>query len=230
MTTDRVLTIISVVIGLPAFLSLFITDQHRVAAILTTIIVVLIVLGRWWFKREEDRPQFSSLELRKILKITSADGKNATFERTERMKANFNGINEWWSRNMFQDGTVSDLTIDGALPDIVQSKRGGMNICKRFTRPLEKGEEVTITLKWTLLDAFLSPHESLIHNNSVHAKEVFITVELAKPCIRAEMRRTYGGDHGKMMPAPTLSMNNHKIEATIRKPRMGASYHVEWDW
>jgi len=223
MTTDRVLTIISIVIGLPAFLALFIANEHRLAAILTAIIVVLLILIRWWVKREEDRPQFTSLELRKVLKISSSDGRLATFERIERMKANFKGINEWWSRNMFQDGTVSDLTIDGTQPDLIQKGRGGLSVCKRFNRTLEKGEEVTITLRWTLHDAFLASHESMIHTNRVNAKEIFMTIELPRPCTRAEMRRTYGGDHGKLMTPPTLSMNNQKIDATIRKPRMGAS-------
>ena len=128
------------------------------------------------------------------------------------------------------DGSLENVLVDGSAPDLIEDNAGALDVCKRFSRPLEKGEEVTVSLSYELKNAFLKPRESVIHFNSSDVGELTITVELPRPCITAELRRTYSGDHGKVLDPPRLSANHQIIEATIRKPRMGASYHVDWTW
>ncbi len=230
MTTDRVLTIFSIIIGLPSFVALFISSEHRQAGAAWLVVILLLVVARWFWKREQEKPQFSSLELRKNFKILTTDGTSATYSRLEKLRVNFNGINEWWNRNILQDGTVSNILIDGVVPDTLESSVGSTNVCKRFSRPLEKGEELTIEMTYELHNCFTRPHECVIHNNSAKVPLITIVIDLPRPCFRAELRMTYSGDHGKLLAPPEVSKSNRRIEAKIRKPRMGASYHVEWDW
>ena len=86
MTTDRFIAILGVVIGLPAFFELFFSSEHRVEGALIAMIVVLGLAAFWWYRREDAKPQFSSLELRKTYRIVANDGSQATAQRIERLR------------------------------------------------------------------------------------------------------------------------------------------------
>ena len=230
MNTDRLLSVIGVIIGLPAFFALFFSSEHRVSGALTAAMVLLVLVAAWWYRKQESLPQFTTLELRKTFRITALDGSVATFERFERLKANRKGIQEWWSRGMTQDGSAKNIKINLRPPDITEINAGATDVGKRFDRALEKGEEVTISLTFDLENAFLRENESVIHDNASDVDELVIIVELPRPCIRAEVQQTYCGEHGKLLPKPTLTQDNHRIETKIKKPLLGASYNVDWTW
>ena len=230
MTTDRILTVIAIVLGLPGVIALFFTSEHRGQGVLLSLIVAILIVGAWWFRRQQDLTQFKCLELRKTVRIQAENGSLATYERSERMRANFNNISEWWNRGLMQDGTISDILIDNRPPDRIVPNCGGTDVCKLFERPLEKGEEVTVVLTCKHHNSYMTSREALVHTNSSSVAVLTIVVELPRPCTSAEVRRSYSGDHGKLEAPPKMSSNNQRIEACIRKPRMGASYHVEWNW
>jgi hypothetical protein len=231
VSTDRVIGITSLIIGIPAFLVLFISSAQRREAILCLVLVALVLGFRAYQTYLRNLPQFSILEIRKHLAIKNVDGTNAHFVATRKMRANFNGIVEFWHRNIIQDGTIVNIQIDQHIPDEVKIISGTTNVCKRFARPLTKGEEVTTELSFDYENSFCNPtREALIHNNPFKVREVEVVIDLPKPCIKAELRQTYMGEEGKLLPTPRLSNGNRKIEIKIKKPRIGASYHVEWDW
>ena len=230
MTTDRLIGILGLLLGLPAFFELLFSSEHRVEGALVAVPVVLVLCGYWWYRRQESQPQFSSLELRKTFRITALDGSTATYERFERLRANRKGIQEWWSRGMTQDGSIRNIRIDLRVPDMTEINAGATDVGKRFDRALEKGEELVVSLTYDLEDAFLRENESVIHDNASDVDELVIIIELPRPCIKAEVQQTYSGDHGKLLANPALTLNNHRIEAKIKKPRLGASYHVDWTW
>ena len=230
MNTDRAIAILGIIIGLPAFFALFFSNEHRLEGALVSVLVVFVVVGTWWYRRQQAKPQFTSLELRKTYIIQTTDGSLASAQRIEKMRANFHGITEWWNRALMFDGTVTNILIDGEPPSSIVDVVGTLEVCKRFPRPLEKDEVITISMTYELHDSFTKSSESVVHTNSTDVPELVIVVELPRPCITAEVRRTYSGDHGKLEAPPSVSTNHRIIEAKIKKPHMGASYHVDWTW
>ena len=231
MTVDRVLAIVGIIIGVPAFLALFIQSAHKREAILSLIIIALVVGFRMLLTYKRRRPQFSIRSVKKHFVIHDAAGATASFEGTRKMRANFKGATEFWYRNIVQDGSIANIKIDGKNPDVTETVCGTTHICKRFARPLEEGEEFETSFSYDLANSFTNPkREGVIHNNGFRTDEVELTVDLPRPCTRAEFRRTFVGDEGELLPSPTLSNGNLRITAKVKKPLIGASYHVEWDW
>jgi hypothetical protein len=231
MTVDRVLAIVGIVVGVPAFLALFVESVHRREAILALIIIALVIGFRMFVTYQSNKPQFEVLEVRKRFTIHDSAGTSAHFEGSRKMKANFKGVSEFWHRNIIQDGTISNIQIDGNAPDVTETVCGTTHLCKRFSWPLERGQVITTILSYDLTGSFCNPkHEGVIHNNPFKTDSVEMIVELPRPCIKAEFRRTYIGEEGELLPPPTLANGNKLISAQVKKPQVGASYHLEWDW
>jgi hypothetical protein len=231
VTTDRLIAILGVILGVPAFLALFVESAHRREAILTVIIVTLVLAYRAVVYYQNHLPPLSALEVRKHYAILDVAGTTATFEGTKRMKANSRGISEYWHRNISQDGSISEIKVDGRDPATVDVSCGTASICTRFDRPLEKGEEITTVLTYRLRDSFTNPsREGVTHVNSSRAKLVTMVVDLPRACNRAELTQSYAGEQSILLEGPKLSNGNRKLEAKIKKPLLGASYHLDWYW
>lgn len=231
MTTDRAIGLLGIVIGIPAFLALFFESAHRREAILSIVIIGLLIAYRVITVRQAGLPPLTVLEIAKQYVIEDAAGTLARFEAKRRMRANFSGVSEFWMRNIIQDGTIGDFQINGMAPAQVDTVCGTTHICDRFPRPLQKGEEITSTCTYTLRNSFTDPrHEGVIHSNTTKTKLVTLSVILPKPCINAEVIRTVGGQQPTPIGKPEITNNQRHLEVKIKKPQIGASYHLEWDW
>jgi hypothetical protein len=229
MNVDRVLAIVGIAIGIPGFLLLFISDQwvHGVL-----VLLLVCALAAWWFyaRWRDNLPVFTVLELTKRLTIISADGRSASLARSQKVRINHKGITEWWCRQISADGTVTNITIDQLPPDVTTSTGGTIQVCRRFQYPKQRGEEWESTLTYNIADSFTKPHEELIHMVAFRTKKLVLEVELPRNCTHADLRFTFGGEQGEKLSDPELSNNNRTITATIKRPRIGAQYHLGWEW
>lgn len=230
MNLDRLLGIIGIVIGVPGFLILFMSDKW-IEGILVLFLVMAIAGYQVYLYKQSQEPMFTVLRLDKEVRIHDDKGTKASFERRQHMKTNHPGLVEWWCRNIAADGTITNILIDGQAPDVLETSAGTIRVCRRFPRPLQKGEELTIVLTYDLTNSFLKNTESVVHLNVLKTREVVMSVELPRPCLSAETYMSYGGQQVTLInDKPAITMGNKRLEIAIKKPRLGAQYHLQWTW
>ncbi len=125
---------------------------------------------------------------------------------------------------------MTNILFDSEIPYITKEDSRSRQICKKFSVPLKVGEEVTVVMTCNYNDSFTDPRESVIHINTLSINLVVISVTLPKPCIKVEAYKTYGGQAATSIEAPEITNGNKQIDLTIKKPLMGASYHLDWTW
>jgi len=229
MTTDRVLAIIGIVIGIPAFLTLFLNAQWTQGTLVLMFVLAVIGYQAYIFHRDR-QPMFTILTILKEVTIHDVEGKTAICKRFQEMRTNRKGVTEFWFRNLAQDGSISNILIDGRLPDEQIVSAGTTQVCRKFNRELEKGEKLPMDLTYTLTDSFTARKESIVHVAALKANKVTLVAILPKPCISTELYVTYSGQQSKLLIAPAISTDRRRLESTIKKPRLGTHYHLEWTW
>lgn len=152
--------------------------------------------------------------------------------RTQKAKTNHKGLTEFWYRNISADGDIENILIDGNEPDEEKTEAGDRLVCKRFGRPLQRGDTFLMELSYDLLKSFSGNPEGLIHVVDYKTKKLRMVVNFHtdKPCRTARAFLRFGGQAHKPLPQPTLNSNKTKIEIEIKRPRLGADYYLEWDW
>jgi hypothetical protein len=231
MTLDRAIGLVGIILGVPAVVALYFDKPHTREAILTLVMVFIVVAFRTVQTYQDKLPPFTVLEVRKEFKIFDVGGTSARFESTRRLRTNMRGIKEFWQRSLTQDGTISNLLFDGNPPDLVESNAGMMSACVRFGRELTKGEEILIRFSYDLANAFPNPKkEGVFHLESFKTKYLFLSVDLPKPCTRAEFVKTYGGEQQELLDPPTISPDHKRIQVEVKKTVLGATYHLDWYW
>lgn len=218
---------VGIVIGIPGFLLLFVTGQIAVG-----VVVVFIVAGLIWFRSSLDQPEFTLLLVEKTLSFTDPQGHRAAFVRVQKARANHKGLREFWIGNMSVDGSMEDIRIDGRMPDYQQQEAGDTRICKRFSRPLNRGEVVDTKTTYFLIDSFPNNPDKLLHTVAYKTKMLRVRVNFHsdRPCRNARIYLRYGSQIYKSLPPPRVSADGCDVEFEVKRPKLGAEYCLEWEW
>ena len=216
---------IGATIGLAGLLLWFL-PEHKVLGIFILLATGVVV----WFICWLNRPEFTLLSVEKVLDISDAAGKSAKLLRCMTARANHKGITEFWCRNISADGAIANIRIDNVEPAFIKTEAGDKQVCKRFDRPLKRGQKFDMVLSYELADSFPGTTEGLIHVVECQTKRLRLVVTLpdARNAKAARMSLRYGGQIHKDLPAPTIT--GRRIEFETKWTKLGAEYSLEWDW
>lgn len=228
MNWDRTLAIVGVVIGIPGFVIFFLSDKWAHAVVVAFVVCACVAWFVYTVYRDR-QPVFTILLLEKKLEVKDAQGTEAVFTRRQRVRINHKGITEWWCRNLAADGTIEDILIDGAPPDETVKSSNALHVCRRFD-PKNRGEVWESTLTYRAVNSFVKNREEYIHYTAFKTKKVTIEVRLPRQCGSAELYLTYSGEQRELLSAPQVSQDKMTITCEIKRPRLGAQYHVRWSW
>jgi hypothetical protein len=227
MKLTDVLAWLSLVIGLPAFLALFLQGAW-IQGILVLILVALS-LGVLWYLA---LPEFTVTALEKVLTIRDGSAECATLVQRARMRPNHKGLTEWWVRNMGGDGRIVNILIDGKAPSEVDQRGGLISVCKRYQHPLPRWRTFDTTVTCDMLRSYSQPQEALIHTDAYATKELTMIIEFPaeRPCLEASGVITFSGEQRKQIGTITLSEGRRRAVLHVKRPKLGAQYHLEWEW
>jgi hypothetical protein len=227
MNREEMLAWVSLFIGLPGFALLVVNGQVVIGVLVLVlvggVIAVSMLLGQ---------PQFTILEVEKVLTFHDALAHKATLVRTQRARANQNGLTEFWTRNISADGPIENIQIDNGPPDEVKREAGDIQVCKRFPHPLRRGEKFTMVLSYDLIDSFEKKSEAVSHVVECKTKRVRLIVSFfeTKPCLAGSAFLSFGGQRHKELKKPTIQHRNRRAEWEGKRPKLGGEYSLEWDW
>jgi hypothetical protein len=211
-------------LAVPGVFLLF--GEHAANGLLVLTLLALILLV-WYFL---NKPEFTVLRIDKTLSISDASGSKATLLRDQTAQANHKGITEFWCRNISADGTISNILINGEPPAKQIKEAGDIQVCMQISPPPRARERFKMALSYDLTDSFLTARESLIHVVEAETKLLRMVVELPKQRMpkTARLFLRFGGQVFKELKAPIVA--GARIEAEIKRPRLGAEYCLHWEW
>jgi len=227
MNREEIIAWISLFIGLPGFALLIFNGQVVIGVLVLVlvggVIAISVVLGL---------PQFTILEVEKVLTFHDATAHMARLVRTQRARANQNGLTEFWTRNISADGRIENIQIDNGRPDDERREAGDIQVCKRYPHPLKRGQIFTMVLSYDLIDSFSNANEAVSHIVEGKTKRLQIVVNFheLKPVLTASAFLSFGGQIHKELEKPTVEHRNRRAEYVHKKPKLGGEYSLEWEW
>jgi hypothetical protein len=227
MRRDELLAWVGIVIGIPGLLVLFFTVQIAIG-----VFVVLIIGGLIWLRWYLALPDFTILEMEKRLVFKDPQAHKATFTRYQKARANHKGLTEFWIKGNSADGRIENVRIDDKDPDIQTLEAGDLAVCKRFHRPLERGQQEPMKLSYDIIDGFSGNPEGLIHLVSYKTKLFRMIIEFHedRPCNSCRAFLRYGGKEHRTLPQPVTFAGGRRVEFEVKRPKLGAEYFLEWNW
>jgi len=88
---DRVLAVIGIVVGIPEFLRLFLTERWQEGVFVLVVVMICIAWSVCELWREK-QPVFTMILIEKKLTIRDSEGKKSTLSRTHTARVNHKGI------------------------------------------------------------------------------------------------------------------------------------------
>jgi hypothetical protein len=227
MKREELLGWIGIAIGLPGFVVLFGTGKWAIAVLVALIVGLLI-----WHKWVVSRPDFSVLDIEKTYVIQDRAAHRTILRRSQRMKANHKGLTEFWFTNISADGGIENILIDGKAPAEERLEAGDLRVCRRWDRPLRRGDEIGIDFSYDLVDAFPSNPEGVIHVAAYKAKRLKLVVQFHKerPCTSVRAFLRYGGQIYRDLPTPRVSEDRSRAELEIHRLKIGREVELQWTW
>jgi hypothetical protein len=231
-TTDRILAVLGLVFAIPAVFE-FVHSRKVEEGLLFTAVVFLIVfllIYRQWINTRE---LFTFRDIHKTLTFNDATGNLAVLECRFDAKANHTGIQQIWFRNINADGDVTNITIDGQAPAVVQRKAGSWEVCKQFDHAVRSGDKHTIDLRYELLNSFSGNPESITHIVASKTKKLTVRVIFHDKRVGRQIRSFVGRAGAVEEPLndqPRTIENGNGVEIEIDKPKIGSYFTIEWRW
>src|SRR5215510_8644906 len=186
MSLDRALGVLGLIIGLPGFFALFFTNQGTVASLAISLAIVLIGAGVLR-ERAVNQPAF---KCKRVDLNVTVDPKVAVLKKTYRMVPNFNNLHDFIHRNIAADGQIHTFLWNGKPVDQgrISKQLGEYSITTLLVPTPTKGKEFGGELSYTMDDAFPAATESMIYAIDIPTEIVSMTLQLARPCTKAEPR------------------------------------------
>lgn len=227
MDRNELLTLIGLIIGVPGFLLLFFQGQAVIG-----VVVFGVCIGLAWLYWFLNQPEFTLLEVRRVIRLLDRDGTRAQMERYQEARANHKGLSEFCHKGIMADGSIENIRIDGDEPDYQALECGAIVVCKYFPDTLERGEKLEMTLTYDLVNSFTKKSEAIIHVISHKTKRLTLEVQCPsdRPVRDVKASLRYGGQKFKLLPKPKRSPDSCQIVLEIKRPKLGEEYYLEWDW
>ena len=177
----------------------------------------------------QDLPRFVVHDLHKALAFTDAAAHVAQLRGTESVQVTQETA-EYRIALMGADGTVRNIILDGAAPEIRSAFAGIVEIGKRFAAPIPAGGRFSVTWGYELLDSFTANTESFSHLVEQTTESLTLEVEFhsERPCRVAELLVRQGGVTRKIRDCP-VAEGGRRVTA-VEKPELGGDYILQWEW
>jgi hypothetical protein len=148
------------------------------------------------------------------------------------MRPNQKGLTEWWVRNVGGDGRIENILIDGQAPSEVDERGGLISVCKRYQHPLPRWHSFDTTVTCDMLRSYTQQQEALIHTEAYATRELRMIIEFPaeRPCLEVSGAITFSGERRKTIGSVTLSEGRRRAVLQVKRPKLGAQYHLEWEW
>ena len=233
--TDRALAVIGVVIGLLGLIPIF-RDASTQERILYAIVLTLLLAAFAILYRSGRGPQYSTTIVRKTVKFSQEDGSKAYFAREQTIRINYGSMAEIWCRNIVADGSIQNVLVDNQAPLPDDQRKLGclLDVRKRFSSTLYKGQETTICWSYDLIDSFLGRTEFIEHEVTPATHLVELVVELPAGAARMfrnpKLEERVAGEPSRSLLDPQIAQNGHVIHTKIKAPHPGRTIRLSRDW
>lgn len=223
MDRSELLGWIGVVVGIPSLLLLVVGKEWAAG-----VLGLLLILAFVWFYFRLNEPPFTIVEMSKIVTFRDSTGSDACVRRAQTTIANHLAT-EFWIRGVCSDGQIENILIDGHPPDEDVIELGRHHLCKRFSHPLKPHAEFILNVEYELKNSFPGNREALLHRTDLPTKIIKLEVNFhtGRPPRSARLFLRFGGEE-KELERP--SVNGSILTATIRRPKIGSEYELEWEW
>lgn len=221
--------ILSLIVALPALVTQYTTVGS------TLILVALVLIGVFvWVRWFLNQPDFTLLDVDKTLTFRDRDARSVSHVDTRTVRPNHKGLVEFWFKGLGADGSVENILVDDQQPHVVQVRAGLKEVCKRFPSSLERGQKFRTTATLDFIDSFPDNPEFYTHRVSTNTKKVRLKVRFhpEKRCTSARVYLQFGGAQYQLLRNPRLeiSEDGKEIGLTLKRPKRGEEYRLEWNW
>lgn len=233
MTVDRILAVIGIAIGLPAFILTFLSGGQ--AATLLVAALVLAVLGAAFIIHiKTNAAPFYMKEVVLTLSIHDPEGKLATLEKKYKYQANYAHVQELSHRNIAADGSIYDIRWNGepVPPANIATTLGEYEVSIREKTPYTKGSVYDGCLSYRMADSFPAAQEAMIYVVDFPCKVLRIIVKLPtdRKCHQVNAYRMQGAGKKEITKNLCREEDGRRISFTVKRPPLGSQYEVWWRW
>ncbi len=234
MNTDRKLAWISLVIGL---LGLFpwlqeqIHNRNYQLAITYGSLIALLFIFFGYTLRSGKGPHYETLQMKKILTLLE-DGQRAEVRREQTIRARYDNLQGIWWKGNIVDGSMRDFAVDGKNPDRIESVGCSRSLYKEFRPPLSKGERITVIWTFQADNSFPSGHESFSHETIPATRNLEMVIHFPdkRRCVSEKFHVEVAGDDARPHDGLEKRGEGKLLVATVRTPKPGHTYTIDWIW
>jgi len=229
---DRGLAVAGVLLGLPAFLLLFLSGQQT-TAILVLVLAFVLLASAFAVKYLTGLPPLTMKSVDVVLQFNDGQGKNALLSKHYQIRATRNDVREMTHRNIASDGGISNICWNDQLIPAADIKRilGQYEVTVRFALAPRKWKTTAGKLSYNLTDSFNGNPEGLMYVVDFPARLVRFRIELpgGRRCLNATAYKLEGAGR-KPISDPSVSDDRRVLLLAVKKPPTGSEYAIYWTW
>ena len=176
-----------------------------------------------------NKTAFTISNLERTITIQDNSGNKAAETQNHAVVTNQSGLSEFWCRNIYSNGYVSYITINGASPTEQAKEDRNTHAAIKFDGNLKSGQKFDIALSFNHKDAFKETQCVLAHtvDNATNLLRLVVKLPEGRPVTSASISRKVDDVETAMLP-PVIA-DNGNIVAEIKNPLIGATYYLHWN-
>lgn len=207
--------------------------------VIATVLLGLAILGaigvsiRLWLERSGRIPPYTLIDVATTLRFKDKHAQKATLVSDITLRANYAGLREYWHKGIRTDGPIENILINGQPPDGLEKWLDEIAIGERFPQPLRKGDVVTMSVSFDLIDAFKGDREFYIHEVYSRTEKLRVRIEFhpERPYYSARIYMQHSGRKTLLSDKVLQKSEGGKIlEFEQVSPSLGTRYYLEWEW
>jgi hypothetical protein len=202
----------------------------------SSLIVGAATIGIWrWLAAAITRPDIETISVTKALNILDSTGNDAILIRTEENRANRKTLSHTLTvGGIAATGDIKEIKIDGeVIPNsewelVVKQYR----VVKILRRPFNPGEQFNRLCEMRIANSFPKKKETLVHEVSQQLRKLVLEVTFPAARKPTDIRGylAFGDQTHAGLSAPARSPDGRTFTIPIKRPQLGGSYRIEWEW
>jgi len=233
MSTDRKIAWLGILLSCLGLIPIFRDSNSQVIIAYCAAFLSLVALFLYAVFRTSG-PQFTTISLKKVLKIEDKDGRIAHLDREQCIRVNYGSISEVWCREIYADGSIDSFEVDGEQIQAFDQNWNGpvVDLRKRFSEAVFSNHAATVTWRYQLHNSFPAKHEALDHEVTPGTAmvELIVLLPADRTCIRSSLHLLAGGEPVGQLDDPEIRSDRRQIRALVKSPKSGHKLRLSWDW
>jgi len=223
--------VVALLISLPAFFLLFLTDRETLGAI-TLLLGFVIFAATWTYRYVTNLPPFSVKSVYIRLEFAGTSAKQAHISKEYEIRPNQGHLTMMAHRNISADGQIHNICWNSKPIPAANIERALGQL--KVTVPIElcpKWKVFPGNLSYDLVDSFERSTEFIQYVSDFPTKVARIHIQMptGRFCRNVRSTKTEGSVetlHGET----AIIGSGAAIKITLRRPPVGTEYAVTWDW